>query len=281
MNKHENHQPNPDKGKAAQLNSNHQPSPLAKLADPRDIQLHSSRNLHSSSSKSSKSSSSSSAPPLGDRDRNRDPSPNPTKGSWLARVSHRASIINRTQQQREFHHTHTPQHSQNLLSSAASHSSPDDSHSLRDIDPHSQSTLNPDPHPQSTLNPDPHQSHPHSDPHHMAYTAIYHEDSDQDLHTYASSETSHDDDMNSPDHTPTTFAHVHSQPHSNSHSHSQSQPQSHSLHASPVGHLTEWTAPQCADWITALGLGQYATLFISTSTLCLTLNFERPFCTFW
>ena len=90
----------------------------------------------------------------------------------------------------------------------------------------------------------------------MAYTATYHEDSDQSDDAYMSPTLPPDDfspstesDVTSPEHTPTTFNH------------------SHSSHASPTGLLTQWTAHQCADWISALGLSRYAGLFVGMFSL--------------
>ncbi|KAF1346236.1 hypothetical protein BDV97DRAFT_301677 [Delphinella strobiligena] len=88
----------------------------------------------------------------------------------------------------------------------------------------------------------------------MAFTATYHEDSDPDDEPFASPtfpsegfSASSDSDMTSPEHTPTTFTH------------------SQSANGSPTGLLTQWTAHQCADWISVLGLSQYAALFIDES----------------
>ncbi|EON70039.1 hypothetical protein W97_09307 [Coniosporium apollinis CBS 100218] len=89
----------------------------------------------------------------------------------------------------------------------------------------------------------------------MAYKPTYHEDSDADDEYERSVFTSPtlpadfessptDSGPPSTEHTPTTFTH------------------SGESHGSPTGVITQWTAGQCADFITSLGLGQYADNFI-------------------
>ncbi|KAJ9637744.1 hypothetical protein H2199_007235 [Coniosporium tulheliwenetii] len=89
----------------------------------------------------------------------------------------------------------------------------------------------------------------------MAYKPTYHEDSDADDEYERSVFTSPtlpadfessptDSGPPSTEHTPTTFTH------------------SGESHGSPTGVITQWTAGQCADFITSLGLGQYADTFI-------------------
>lgn len=82
----------------------------------------------------------------------------------------------------------------------------------------------------------------------------YNEDSDADdeyersviaspalVHDYESSTTESDPPSN--EHTPTTFTHgVHA--------------------ASPTGLITQWTADQCAEYVSSLGLPQYADAFL-------------------
>lgn len=90
----------------------------------------------------------------------------------------------------------------------------------------------------------------------MAYKSTYNADSDadddferrgfsiqtmvQDLSPTAS------DEMNSAEHTPTTFT----------------RSQSGGSHASPTTLITEWTSSQCADYMKSLGLAQYAEAII-------------------
>jgi len=87
-----------------------------------------------------------------------------------------------------------------------------------------------------------------------AYRGAYHDDSDADDEYERSVITSPtlppdfessptDSDPLSAEHTPTTFTHSGS-------------------HASPTGLITQWTAEQCADFISSLGLAEYADGFI-------------------
>ncbi|PSK42951.1 hypothetical protein B9Z65_6905 [Elsinoe australis] len=57
---------------------------------------------------------------------------------------------------------------------------------------------------------------------------------------------SESEDMTSPEHTPTTFT----------------RSQSGGSHASPTTLITDWTPPQCGDYMKSLGLGQYAEAMI-------------------
>lgn len=82
----------------------------------------------------------------------------------------------------------------------------------------------------------------------------YHEDSDADdeyersviaspalVHDYESSPI--ESDPPSAEHTPTTFT--------------------HGAHASsPKGQITQWSADQCAEYVSSLGLSQYAEIFL-------------------
>lgn len=87
-----------------------------------------------------------------------------------------------------------------------------------------------------------------------AYRGAYHEDSDADDEyersvimspalppEFESSPT--DSDPLSAEHTPTTYTHSGS-------------------HPSPTSPITQWTAEQCADFISNLGLAEYAEAFI-------------------
>ncbi|KAF2087965.1 hypothetical protein K490DRAFT_40672 [Saccharata proteae CBS 121410] len=87
------------------------------------------------------------------------------------------------------------------------------------------------------------------------YKSTYHEDSDADDEYERSVFTSPtlpvdfessptDSEPPSAQHTPTTFTHP------------------ADSHASPTGLVTKWTAEQCADWVSSLGLSQYADTFI-------------------
>ena len=89
----------------------------------------------------------------------------------------------------------------------------------------------------------------------MAYKSTYHEDSDADdeyERSVITSPTLPPDFESSPtdsgppstEHTPTTFTH------------------SRDSNGSPTGLITEWTAEQCADFISGLGLEKYAETFI-------------------
>lgn len=91
-----------------------------------------------------------------------------------------------------------------------------------------------------------------SGPNMAVYKSTYHEDSDADdefeRSVFVSPTLPQDfsptytDDMTSPEHTPTTFAHS----------------QSGGSYASPTSLITQWNAEQCADFLSSLGLGQYA-----------------------
>jgi protein STE50 len=91
----------------------------------------------------------------------------------------------------------------------------------------------------------------------MAYnnTSTYHDDGDADdeyersvipsptlPHDFESSPTDSDDA--STEHTPTTFTH------------------SADSNRSPTGLITQWTVDQCADFLSGLGLGHYADVFV-------------------
>jgi protein STE50 len=89
----------------------------------------------------------------------------------------------------------------------------------------------------------------------MAFKTAYHEGSDADDEyersviaspalppDFESSPT--DSDPPSAEHTPTTFTH------------------SVGSHASPTGLITQWTAGQCADFVSNLGMSQYADAFV-------------------
>ncbi|OCK80502.1 hypothetical protein K432DRAFT_404676 [Lepidopterella palustris CBS 459.81] len=89
----------------------------------------------------------------------------------------------------------------------------------------------------------------------MAYKSTYHEDSDADdeyERSVITSPTLPPDFESSPtesgppstEHTPTTFTH------------------SRDSNGSPTGLISQWTAEQCADFISTLGLSQYADTFI-------------------
>ncbi|KAF2809086.1 RA-domain-containing protein [Mytilinidion resinicola] len=90
----------------------------------------------------------------------------------------------------------------------------------------------------------------------MAYTTTYHEDSDADDEYERSVITSPtlppDFEGSSPtssgppstEHTPTTFTH------------------SRDSHGSPTGLISQWSAEQCADFISSLGLTHYAETFV-------------------
>lgn len=93
----------------------------------------------------------------------------------------------------------------------------------------------------------------------MAYRSAYHEDSDADDEfersvvasptlpaDFESSPT--DSDPPSAEHTPTTYAHSDS-------------------HVSPNGLISQWTSTQCADFISSLGLRQYADTIIGMVSL--------------
>lgn len=94
----------------------------------------------------------------------------------------------------------------------------------------------------------------------MAYKSTYHEDSDADDEfertVFESPNVPQDlsptdSEMTSPEHTPTTFTHSHSG----------------GSHGSPTGLITQWTAEQTADFLSSLGLGQYADSIIGGSGL--------------
>lgn len=91
------------------------------------------------------------------------------------------------------------------------------------------------------------------------YRSAYQEDSDADDEYERSVITSptlpHDHELSptdseppSAEHTPTTFTH------------------SADSYASPKGIINTWTPEQVADWISSLGLGQYAKTFLGAYT---------------
>lgn len=91
------------------------------------------------------------------------------------------------------------------------------------------------------------------------HSSAYHEDSDADDEYERSVFTSPtlpadfessptDSDPPSTEHTPTTFTHS----------------GSGGSHVSPTGLITQWSAEQCAEYVSALGLSQYADAFIGT-----------------
>lgn len=92
----------------------------------------------------------------------------------------------------------------------------------------------------------------------LQYKSAYHEDSDADdeyERSVITSPTLPPDFESSPtdsgppstEHTPTTFTHSVT-----------------GSHGSPTGLITSWTADQCADWVSSLGLSQYVDVFIGT-----------------
>jgi hypothetical protein len=95
----------------------------------------------------------------------------------------------------------------------------------------------------------------------MAYTSKYHSDSDADAddeyersviqsptmpvhHVEYAESSPTDSGPTSTEHTPTTFTH------------------SRDSKGSPTGLITEWSAEQAADFVSGLGLHQYADTFI-------------------
>lgn len=94
----------------------------------------------------------------------------------------------------------------------------------------------------------------------MAYKSTYHEDSDADDEyersvitsptlppDYDQESSATDSGPPSTEHTPTTFTH------------------SRDSHGSPTGLISGWTAEQCADFISSLGLEHYAETFVGRS----------------
>lgn len=93
----------------------------------------------------------------------------------------------------------------------------------------------------------------------MAYKSTYHEDSDADDEfersvfvspTLPPELSPTDSDLTSPEHTPTTFTHSHSG----------------GSHASPTSMITQWSSGQSADFLSSLGLGQYADAIVGMLT---------------
>jgi hypothetical protein len=82
----------------------------------------------------------------------------------------------------------------------------------------------------------------------MAYATKYHEDSDADDEFERSVMRPTSSGPLSTEHTPTTFTH------------------SRDSKSSPTGIITEWTDDQVADFISDLGLEQYADTFAGRSS---------------